>query len=80
MSRVFILFCLIFTFAFSKENYSQMSTQELIEIIGFVNENDKVAFFKELELRVPKMSSDELAQYEKRLHEIPESKVIEDEE
>ena len=57
-----------------------MSTQELIEIIGFVDEKDRVAFQKELEFRFPKMSVREKAQYEKRLNETPEIKVIEDEE
>ncbi len=57
-----------------------MSTQELIEIIGFVSEKDKASFLKELEIRVPKMNVNEKIQYEKRLQEIPESKPIEDEE
>lgn len=56
----------------AKENYSQMSTQELIEIIGFVDEKDKEAFLKELNQRVPKMSQQEYAQYERRLRESPQ--------
>ncbi|QKF73134.1 hypothetical protein AFAEC_0959 [Aliarcobacter faecis] len=80
MGRGFLLFLLLFGFTFAKENYSQMSTQELIEIIGFVDEKDRVAFQKELEFRLPKMSLNEKAQYEKRLQEIPERKIIEDEE
>ena len=71
---------LVAGFAFAKENYSEMSTQELIEIIGFVDEKDKSAFLKELDFRIPKMNSFEKTQYEKRLNETPEIKVIEDEE
>lgn len=80
MRRGFLLFFLFVGIAFAKENYSQMSTQELIEIIGFVDEKDRVSFQKELEFRVSKMNSYEKAQYEKRLNERPEIKVIEDEE
>ena len=80
MRRGFLLFFLLFGVTFAKENYSQMSTQELIEIIGFVDEKDRVSFQKELEFRVPKMKYFEKTQYEKRLNETPEIKVIEDEE
>ncbi|QEZ89387.1 DUF1104 domain-containing protein [Aliarcobacter cibarius] len=80
MRRGFLVFFLLVVSVFAKENYSQMSTQELIEIIGFVDEKDKVSFQKELEFRIPKMSSFEREQYEKRLNETPEIKVIEDEE
>ena len=80
MRRGFLLFFLLVGVTFAKENYSQMSTQELIEIIGFVDEKDRVSFQKELEFRVPKMNSFEKTQYEKRLNETPEIKVIEDEE
>ena len=80
MRRGFLLFFLLVVSVFAKENYSQMSTQELIEIIGFVDEKDKVSFQKELEFRIPKISSFEREQYEKRLNETPEIKVIEDEE
>ena len=80
MRRGFLLFFLLVVSVFAKENYSQMSTQELIEIIGFVDEKDKVSFQKELEFRIPKMSSFEREQYEKRLNETPEIKVIEAEE
>ena len=75
-----ILLLVSFLFAKDKEDYSEMSNQELIAIIGFVDEKDKVSFQKELEFRIPKMSSFEREQYEKRLNETPEIKVIEDEE
>ena len=67
MRRGFLLFFLLVVSVFAKENYSQMSTQELIEIIGFVDEKDKVSFQKELEFRIPKMSSFEREQYENRV-------------
>lgn len=80
MRKGFFIFFLLCCAAFAKENYSQMSTQELIEIIGFVEDKDKDSFFKELNNRVPKMNFNEKTQYEKRLYETPERKLIEDEE
>ena len=53
-----------------------MSNQELIAIIGYVKDQDKESFLKELNSRIPKMSPFERARYEKRLIEnVPEEKV-----
>ncbi|MFW0742348.1 DUF1104 domain-containing protein [Aliarcobacter butzleri] len=81
MKKIFLMGLLVAGFAFAKENYSEMSTQELIEIIGFVDEKDKSAFLKELDFRIPKMTTNEKIQYEKRLSENTNLKEqIEDEE
>jgi hypothetical protein len=80
MKKVFLISLFLAISLFAKENFSQMSNQELIEIIGFVDDKDKASFQKELEFRVPKMNTNEKVQYEKRLNETPEIKVIEDEE
>ena len=79
MKKVFVLLFFIVNLILAKENFSQMSNQELIEIIGFVDEKDMASFQKEIELRLKKMNNNEKAQYEKRLFEIPESKPIEEE-
>ena len=44
-----------------------MSTQELIAIIGYVNDENKESFLKELDSRIPFMSNDEKELYEKTL-------------
>lgn len=80
MGKLILCFFILMTFGFAKENFSQMSNQELIEIIGFVDEKDMADFQKELEIRLGKMNTHEKAQYEKRLVETPERKIIEDEE
>ncbi|MBF7070010.1 DUF1104 domain-containing protein [Aliarcobacter butzleri] len=81
MKKIFLVGLLVTGIAFAKENYSEMSTQELIEIIGFVDEKDKSAFLKELDFRIPKMTTNEKIQYEKRLSENTNLKEqIEDEE
>ena len=68
MKRVLFSIFLLFSFIFAKEDYSEMSNQELIEIIGYVKDQNKESFLKELNSRIPKMSQYEKAQYEKRIN------------
>ena len=76
MKKIILISFLLFSFLFAKEDYSEMSTQELIAIIGFVKDENRESFLKELNSRIPKMSPFERARYEKRLIEnVPEEKV-----
>jgi hydrogenase-4 membrane subunit HyfE len=50
-----------------------MSTQELIAIIGYVKEENKIQFFKELNLRIPKMTEQEKIEYEQNLQELKQN-------
>ena len=69
MKKVLLVFFLLLSVVFAKkEDYSEMSTQELIEIIGYVKDQNKESFLKELNSRIPKMSQYEKAQYEKRIN------------
>lgn len=53
------------------ENFSEMSTQELIAIMGYVkNPQDKEKFKKELQSRLKGMSASEKEAYEKNLHKL----------
>ena len=68
MKKIFLIFLLLFNFVFAKqEDYSEMSTQELIAIIGYVKEDNKAKFIKELNSRIPTMTEAEKAQYEENL-------------
>lgn len=61
--------CLITIFispAFAVD-YSEMSTQELIVIMGYVKKQNKKKFKEELKSRVGTMSSTEKAKYKKNL-------------
>jgi len=50
------------------ENFSEMSTQELIAIMGYVkNDKEKVKFEKELKSRIKTMSAIEKKSYKKNL-------------
>lgn len=47
------------TLVYAKVNYSEMSTQELLSIIGYVKSSEINNFKKELELRAPNMNDSE---------------------
>ncbi len=53
-------------------DYSEMSTQELIEIMGYVEKKNINKFKKELKQRVPTMSPKEKAKYESNLAKMKE--------
>lgn len=67
MKKIILIFFLLLGILFAKENYSEMSNQELIAIIGFVKEENKESFLKELNSRIPKMNQAEKSLYEKRV-------------
>lgn len=74
MKKIAFTFLLLFTFIFAKqEDYSEMSTQELIAIIGYVKEENKATFIKELNSRIPKMTEEEKAQFEYNIQELKQN-------
>lgn len=52
------------------DNFSEMSTQELISIIGYVKKNDLEKFKAELKLREKNMSTKEKRTYNENLEKI----------
>lgn len=74
MKKIALIFLLLFTFVFAKqEDYSEMSTQELIAIIGYVKEENKAQFIKELNSRIPTMTQEEKAQFEQNIEELKQN-------
>ena len=74
MKKISLIFLLLFNFTFAKqEDYSEMSTQELIAIIGYVKEENKAKFIKELDLRISTMSQEEKIQYEQNIQELQQN-------
>ena len=70
MIKIFITFFLTLFLSFSLnagENYSEMSTQELISIMGYVKTADVKKFKKELRSRVPNMTKEEKKSYKKNV-------------
>lgn len=51
----FVLTCSLY----AKENFSEMSTQELLSIMGYVKKSELNDFTKELESRLKKMTATE---------------------
>jgi hypothetical protein len=74
MKKIALIFLLLFTFVFAKqEDYSEMSTQELIAIIGYVKEENKAQFIKELNSRIPTMTPEEKLQFEQSIEELKQN-------
>ena len=74
MKRIALVFLMLFSFAFAKqEDYSEMSTQELIAIIGYVKEENKVKFIKELNSRISTMTQEERIQYEQNIKKLQQN-------
>ena len=63
------LISLFITPAFAVD-YSEMSTQELIVIMGYVEKKNKSKFQKELKSRVGTMTPQEKSKYEKNLKKL----------
>jgi len=62
-----LLFCLIFVTSLFAEDFSEMSTQELIAIMGYVKSENLDKFKKELDKRVFSMTAEEKNKYLKNL-------------
>ncbi len=74
MKKIALIFLLLFNFTFAKqEDYSEMSTQELIAIIGYVKEENKAKFIKELNSRISTMTQEEKIQYEQNIQELQQN-------
>jgi hypothetical protein len=70
MIKILLTFLLLFIFSVSleaSENFSEMSTQELISIMGYVKKEELKKFTQELESRVKSMSEKEKKTYQKNL-------------
>lgn len=68
MKKLITTILLIFTFSpLFAANYSEMSTQELIAIMGYVDKKDQRDFNKEIKSRVPTMTAQEKAKYKENL-------------
>lgn len=67
MKKTLILIFLMTSFVFAKVDYSEMSTQELIAIMGYVKDKNKKQFVQELTSRTSTMSEKEKAAYQNNL-------------
>ncbi len=65
-----LIILLLFMSSLVAENFSEMSTQELIAIMGYVKPENQKEFNKELKSRVSTMSDKEKQRYKKNLKEL----------
>ena len=67
-----IIFSLIFISVslFARVDFSEMSTEELLAMIGYVKPANQISFQRELEIRYPKMNNKEKKIYIKNLKKI----------
>ena len=70
ITKILLITLLLSAFLHAGENFSEMSTQELIAIMGYVKANEKSVFEKELKSRVPSMSRNEKVKYQKNLKKL----------
>jgi maltodextrin utilization protein YvdJ len=61
--KIIIAFLLACTISFAKTDYSEMSTQELIAIMGYVKKSEQNKFYNELRSRIPTMNEKEKKEY-----------------
>ncbi len=66
----FFFILLLSSSLYAKENFSEMSTQELIAIMGYVKANESAAFQAELKRRVPTMTPAEKEKYKKNSNKL----------
>lgn len=71
MKRI-VLIILFYLSSLMAENFSNMSTQELIAIMGYVKPSNQKEFKRELQSRISTMSISEKKQYKKNLVKLKE--------
>ncbi|RXK01023.1 DUF1104 domain-containing protein [Arcobacter sp. CECT 8986] len=63
MVKVIFVILIFFSSVFAKTDFSEMSTQELIAIMGYVKPHEQRNFNQELKSRIPTMSEKEKKAY-----------------
>ncbi len=64
--KVAVIFFLMLNLIFAKADYTQMSNEELIALIGYVSEKNLKDFNAELKKRLPTFSKSEKEKYDKK--------------
>jgi len=64
MKKTFFLWLFLCSILLAKTDFSEMSTEELIALIGYVDQSKEERFYQELDKRVGQMSEEQKALYE----------------
>lgn len=70
MKKILLSLMFITVSLFAKVDFSEMSTEELLAMIGYVKPANQESFKKELDIRYPKMSDKEKSIYIKNLKKL----------
>jgi len=70
MKKILLSLMFITVSLFAKVDFSEMSTEELLAMIGYVKPANQKSFKKELDIRYPKMSDKEKSIYIKNLKKL----------
>ena len=64
MKKVLFSCLIILCTLFANTDFSEMSTEELIALIGYIDQTTEKSFYQELDLRVPQMDEEQKALYD----------------
>ena len=64
MKKVLFSCLIILCSLFANTDFSEMSTEELIALIGYIDQTTEESFYQELDLRVPQMDEEQKALYD----------------
>lgn len=64
MKKIFFVWLFLCSILLAKTDFSEMSTEELIALIGYVDPSKEERFYQELDKRVGQMSEEQKALYE----------------
>ena len=59
MKKIIFVLSFLVVSLFAKVDFSEMSTEELFAMIGYIKPSNQKSFKKELDMRYPKMSEKE---------------------
>ena len=73
MKKLLFFLALLSALALNATDFSELSTEELVALIGYVEASEQKAFYEELERRIPFMSEEQKLLYDddhiRRVHE-----------
>jgi uncharacterized membrane protein required for colicin V production len=72
MKKIVLILIMLCSVVFAKVDYSEMSTEELLAMMGYVSAQNQKMLSKELQSRFPQMSNKEKKVYKNNLSKLKE--------
>lgn len=64
MRKILFVCLIVLATLYAKADFSEMSTEELIALIGYIDQDKETSFYQELDKRLETMSEEQKALYE----------------